>query len=87
MGVLAPVSAQRDTLLSPPSTSAKIFRRACLHSNLQISPPTPENAYATFQNPKTTFGNYPPPAFYTIVRGLWVSLKFVGIWNINIYVT
>ena len=25
MGVLAPVSAQRDTPLSPPSTSAEIF--------------------------------------------------------------
>jgi hypothetical protein len=34
MGVLAPVSAQRDTPLSPPSTSAEIFRRTCLHSNL-----------------------------------------------------
>ena len=56
MGVLAPVSAQRDTPLSPPSTSAEIFRRTCLHSNLQISPPTPKNAYAKFQNPKTTLG-------------------------------
>ena len=48
MGVLAPVSAQRDTPLSPPSTSAEIFRRTCLHSNLQTSPPTPKNAYAKF---------------------------------------
>ena len=61
MGVLAPVSAQRDTPLSPPLTSAEIYRRTCLHSNLQISPPTPKNAYAKFQNPKTTLGNYPPP--------------------------
>ena len=29
MGVLAPVSAERDTPLSPPSTSAEIFRRTC----------------------------------------------------------
>ena len=55
------VSAQRDTPLSPPLTSAEIYRRTCLHSNLQISPPTPKNAYAKFQNPKTTLGNYPPP--------------------------
>ena len=33
MGVLAPVSAQRDTPLSPPSTSAEIFRRTCLQSH------------------------------------------------------
>ena len=87
MGVLAPVSKQRDTPLSPPLRSAEIYRHTCLHSNLQISPPTPKNAYAKFQNPKTTLGNYPPPPYYTIVRGLWGSLKFVGIWNINIYVT
>ena len=35
MGVLAPVSAQRDTPLSPPSTSAEIFRRTCLQSSLK----------------------------------------------------
>ena len=58
------VSAQRDTPLSPPLTSAEIYRRMCLHSNLQISPPTPKNAYAKFQNPKTTLGNYPPPLLY-----------------------
>ena len=28
-----------------------------------------------------------PTPYYTIVRGLWGSLKFVWIWNINIYVT
>ena len=39
------VPAQRDTSLSPPLTSAEIYRRP------------------------------------------WGSLKFVGIWNINIYVT
>jgi hypothetical protein len=35
MGVLAPVSAQRDTPLSPPSTSAEIFQRRCLQSSLK----------------------------------------------------
>jgi hypothetical protein len=35
MGVLAPVSAQRDTPLSPPSTSAEIFRCTCLQSSLK----------------------------------------------------
>ena len=35
MGVLALVSAQRDTPLSPPSTSAEIFRRTCLQSSLK----------------------------------------------------
>jgi hypothetical protein len=35
MGVLTPVSAQRDTPLSPPSTSAEIFRRTCLQSSLK----------------------------------------------------
>ena len=35
MGVLAPVSAQRDTPLSLPSTSAEIFRRTCLQSSLK----------------------------------------------------
>ena len=35
MGVLAPVSAQRDTPLSPPLTSAEIFRRTCLQSSLK----------------------------------------------------
>ena len=35
MGVLAPVFAQRDTPISPPSTSAEIFRRTCLQSSLK----------------------------------------------------
>ena len=35
MGVLAPVSAQWDTQLSPPSTSAEIFRHMCLQSSLK----------------------------------------------------
>ena len=33
MGVLAPMSAQQDTPLSPPLTSAEIFRRTCLQSS------------------------------------------------------
>ena len=61
MGVLAPVSAQRDTPLSPPLTSAKNFWRTCLHSNLKTSPPTPKKTYAKFQNPKINFGDYHPP--------------------------
>ena len=64
-GGLAPVSAQRDTPLSPPSTSAEIFWHTCLHSNLQTIPPNPKNAYAKFQNPKTTFGNYPPLLYHS----------------------
>jgi hypothetical protein len=48
-GVLAPVSAQQDTPLSPPSTSLEIFRRMCLHRNLQTSPKTPKNAYKSFR--------------------------------------
>jgi hypothetical protein len=55
MGVLAPVSAQRDTPLSPPSTSAEIFRRTCLQSHLQTSPPTPQKSYPKFRNPRTNF--------------------------------
>ena len=35
MGVLAPVSAQRDTPLSPPSTSAEIFLPLPLKKNLK----------------------------------------------------
>ena len=42
MGVLAPVSAQRDTPLSPPSTSAEIFRRTCLQSSLKKNLKNPE---------------------------------------------
>ena len=38
MGVLASVSAQRETPLSPPSMSAEIFRSTCLNSNLQKRP-------------------------------------------------
>ena len=58
---LHPVSAHARLPLSPPSTSAEIFRRTCLHNNLQISPPTPKNDYAMFQNSKTTSSKYPPP--------------------------
>ena len=36
------------------STDLKLLAYAYLHSNLQTSPPTPKNAYAKFQNDKTT---------------------------------
>jgi hypothetical protein len=67
----------RDTPPGPPSTPAEFFRRTCLHSNLQTSPQTPKNAYAKFQNPKTTFCNYPPPPYYTIFFGCGILIHWL----------
>ena len=36
----------RDTLLSPPSTPAEIFRHICLQHQLQTPLPTPQKSYA-----------------------------------------
>jgi hypothetical protein len=55
-GSLLPCLRTRDTSLSPPSTSAEIFLRTCMHSHLQTSPPIPKKAYAKFQTPKSTSG-------------------------------
>ena len=40
---------------SPTTTWAKKFRRMCLQSHLQRSPPTPKNSYPKFRNHKATF--------------------------------
>ena len=33
-----------------------LYKPSCLQSYLQISPPTPQSAYAKFWNPRTTWG-------------------------------
>jgi hypothetical protein len=65
----------RDPPLGPPSTLAEIFRRTCLQSHLQTSPPTPQKSYPKFPNPRTTFENTP------------LSPQLFFYWNPNIYVT
>ena len=49
----------QDPLLVPPSTRAEIFRRTCLQSHFQTSPPTPQKSYSKIRNPMTTFENTP----------------------------
>ena len=49
----------RDPPLSPQSMWAEIFRRTCLQSHLQTSPPTPQKSYPKFRNPRKTFANTP----------------------------
>ena len=66
-----------DPPLGPPSTLAEIFRRTCLQSHLQTSPPTPQKCYPKFRNPRTTFGNTPLcPPIYSVVRGVGGSPIF-----------
>ena len=55
MGVLAHRLRTLDRSLVLPSTRAEIFRRTCLQSHLQISPPTPQKSYQKFRNPRTNF--------------------------------
>jgi hypothetical protein len=55
MGVLALRLRTLDGPLVPPSTRAEIFRHACLQSNLQTSPPTPQKSYPNFRNTRTNF--------------------------------
>ena len=45
----------RETLRSAPIDMSGIFRRMCLQSHLQSSPPTPQKSYPKFRNPRTTF--------------------------------
>ena len=53
MGVLAHRLRTLDRSLVPPSAWAEIFRRTCLQSHLQTSPPTPQKSYLKFRNPRT----------------------------------
>ena len=50
MGVLSHRLRTLDRSLVPPSTWAEIFRRTCLQSHLQTSPPTPQKSYPKFRN-------------------------------------
>ena len=77
-----------DPPFGAPSTWAEIFRRTCLQSNLQTSPPTPQKSYPKFRNPRTTFENTPlcPPK-YSIVRGVGGSQILLRVWNPQIFVT
>ena len=54
-GSSIPGLRMQDPPLDPPSTWAKQFRRTCLQSHLQTSPPTPQKSYPKFRNPRTTF--------------------------------
>ena len=53
LGSSLPGLHSRDPPLSPPSTWAEIFRRTCLQSHLQTSPPTHQKLYPKFRNPRT----------------------------------
>ena len=55
MGVLAPGSAHARPSARPPIGMSKNFPAKCLQSHLQTSPPTPQNSYPKFRNPRTTF--------------------------------
>ena len=79
----------RDPPLSPPSTLAEIFRRMCLQSHLQTSPPVPQKSYLKFQNPTTTFWNTPLcPANMPYLGGVGGAPDFFLLhWNPNILVT
>jgi hypothetical protein len=57
MGVLANRLGMLDRSLVPPLEWVEIFRRMCLQSHLQTSPPTPQKSYPKFRNPRTTFEN------------------------------
>ena len=52
MGVLAPGSAHARPSAQPPIDMSGNFRRMCLQSHLQTSPPTPQKAYPKFWNPR-----------------------------------
>ena len=80
IGVLAHRLRTLDRSLVPPSTEAEIFRRTCLQSQLQTSPPTPQKSYPKFRNPRTTFENAPLcPHNYSIVLGVGGSPIFFWI--------
>ena len=71
MGVLAPGSTHARSSARAPIDMSGNFRRTCLQSHLQTSPPTPYKSYLKFWNPRTTFENTPlcPPK-YSIVWGV-----------------
>ena len=69
MGVLAPGSAHARPSSQPPISTSGNFRRTCLQSHLQTSPPSPQKSYLKFQNPRTIFENpLPCPPTCVIAR-------------------
>ena len=59
-GSSLPGLGTQDPPLRPASSWVEIFRRTCLQSHLQKSPPTPQKSYPKLWNPRTTFENTPP---------------------------
>ena len=55
LGVLGPWSANARPSAQPPIDTNENFRRTCLQSHLQTSPPTPQKSCPKFRNPRTTF--------------------------------
>ena len=78
----------REPPLSPPSKWAEIFRRTCLQSHLQTSPPTPQKSYPKFQKPRTNFESFKKKQknLKTAPRGPGGGLRiFFGV-NISFFV-
>ena len=77
--VLATMSAHAGHSTQPTSTSAQMFRCACLQNYLQTSPPTPQNLHPKFQNTRTTFEAEEKPMsgqIYRIVRREEVASEY-----------
>ena len=55
MGVFAPRLRTLDVSARSPIDTSGNFRRTCLQSHLQTSPPTPQKSYPKFRNPRTNF--------------------------------
>ena len=74
----------QDPPLSPPSTWAEIFRRMCLQSHLQTSPPLPQKTYPMFRTPMKTSSRFflicpPKLGFFGGDRGGPPKFGFIGI--------